>query len=232
VIDVTPLEDLGRGEYDWLSARYHFSFAQHFDPDRMGFGPLRVWNDDRIRAGAGFPMHPHRDMEIVTYIRQGAITHEDDQGNGGVTRAGDVQVMSAGTGIVHSEFNLEDQETTLFQIWIQPAEAGLTPRWETRHFAPEERRGRLVALASGRVGHEDALRIHRDAALLGATLAAGEKVEHGLDGDRRAYLVPARGRVRVNGIQVPERAGVGITGETRLIIEALDDAEVVLADLP
>ena len=150
MIEVRPFEKLGRFENGWLRARYHFSFAGYHDPARRGVGPLLVWNDDNIRAGTGFERHGHRDMEIITYVRRGAITHEDHLGNRGRTEAGDVQVMSAGTGILHAEFNEEDEDTELFQIWIAPSQEGVTPRWEQRRFPQTERGGSLVALASGR----------------------------------------------------------------------------------
>jgi len=235
MIDVIPFERLGRFDNEWLNARYHFSFAGYHDPARMGFGPLRVWNDDTIRPHGGFDEHPHRDMEIVTYIRRGAITHRDSLGNEGVTRAGDVQVMSAGTGIRHAEFNLEDGPTTLFQIWIEPTRTGLAPRWDTRRFPKEARAGGLVTLASGRpvdAGLDGVLSINQDAAVLGATLAAGTSLTHDLGTGRRAYLVPAVGALTVNGTPVPARAGAAVSGEERLVIEARDDAEVVLVDLP
>ncbi len=232
MIEVVPFDRLGRFDNDWLSARYHFSFAGYHDPARMGFGPLRVWNDDTIRPGSGFDMHGHRDMEIVTYVRRGAVTHEDHLGNRGRTEAGDVQAMSAGKGILHSELNLEEDDTQLFQIWIEPAEQGVAPRWETRAFPRADRAGRLVVLASGRKGDAGALRIHQDAALLGAFLRAGQTVEHGLASGRRAYLVPARGRIAVNGRTAGARDGVAVSGAERLVIEARAESEVVLADLP
>ena len=237
MITITPLEELGRAEHGWLSARFHFSFAEYYNPRRMGFGPLRVWNDDLIRAGGGFPMHPHRDMEIITYIRTGAIAHEDNQGNRGVTHAGDVQVMSAGTGVHHSEFSHGDEDTTLFQIWVKSDRKGHAPRWETRKFPAAERQARLTPLASGRrhpqdEGHDGALMIHQDAALYCATLNTGQGVTHVLEEGRRAYLVPARGTILVNGQEAPARAGVEIEGESGIKIEALEDAEVVLLDLP
>jgi len=236
MIDITPLEKLGQMDEDWLSARFHFSFAGYQDPDRMGFGPLRVWNDDLFRPGGGFPMHPHRDMEIITYIRTGAISHQDNTGGKGVTRAGEVQVMTAGTGIVHSEFNEGDTDLTLFQIWIEPSEPNLEPRWETRDFNRAERRGRWAALASGRPiigdGDADALHINQDAALMAVELEAGGSIGYDLAPGRRAYLVPASGAVTVNGKPAPERSGVAITEETELTIEATDGAEVVLLDLP
>ncbi|HEC14330.1 MAG TPA: pirin family protein [Rhodospirillales bacterium] len=231
---VSPLEDLGRMELDWLSARFHFSFADYVDPARMGHSQLRVLNDDLFRPGGGFPMHPHRDMEIITYVRSGAVTHEDSLGNRGVVKAGEVQVMTAGSGVVHSEFNLGDEDLTLFQIWIHPDEKGLTPRWETKPFSRNDRKGRLVPLVSGVNGKEglNVLTINQDVTLLSADLAPGQKCDYKIDPGRRAYLIPARGGIVVNGVEAPERAGVAITGERALSIEAVEDAEVVLLDLP
>jgi len=234
MISLRPFARLGTFENDWLNAHYHFSFSDYHDPARMGWSVLRVWNDDTIRAGTGFPPHGHRDMEIVTYIRTGAITHEDGLGNRGRTVAGDVQVMSAGKGITHAEFNLESEDTTLFQIWILPKSGGIAPRWETKRF-PERQTltsPTLTPLASGLPEHAgQALSIHQDAAILGATLTAGDQVTHHL-GSRRAYLVVARGRLRVNGAELGPRDGAAIEGEEDLRIEALEECELVLADLP
>lgn len=232
MIEVTPLEDLGHADHGWLDAHHHFSFADYYNPARMGFGLLRVWNDDTIKAGTGFPTHPHADMEIITYVRRGAITHEDSLGNKGVTVAGDVQVMSAGYGIEHSEYNLGDEDMDLFQIWIQTDKPGHDPRWETRKFPEAGRGARLEPLASGRAGHAGALMIHQDAAFFGVTLEAGESVTHVLDEGRRAYLVAVRGAVTVNGVEASPRAGVAITDETDIVIEAKAPGEVVLLDLP
>lgn len=232
MIEVTPLQDLGHADHGWLDAHYHFSFADYYNPERMGFGELRVWNDDTIRPGKGFPMHPHADMEIITYIRRGAITHEDSLGNRGVTVAGDVQVMSAGTGIVHSEYNLGDDDMQLFQIWIQTDSPGHEPRWETRKFPEAGRGAALEPLASGRNGHDGALMIHQDAAFFGVTLDTGESVTHALEPGRRAYLVAVRGAVTVNGVEAPPRAGVEITDESKIVIKAKAPGEVVLLDLP
>ncbi len=234
MITVSPLEDLGRMELDWLSARFHFSFADYVDPARMGHGQLRVLNDDLFRPGGGFPMHPHRDMEIITYVRSGAVTHEDSLGNRGVVKAGEVQVMTAGTGVVHSEFNLGDEDLTLFQIWIHPDEKGLPPRWQTKPFSRDDRKGRLTPLVRGvnGKGDRDVLTINQDAALLAADLAPGQGCDYEMGPGRRAYLIPARGGILVNGVKVSERAGVAITGEQALSIEAVEDAEIVLLDLP
>ncbi|MBL6958399.1 MAG: pirin family protein [Rhodospirillales bacterium] len=232
MIEVSKLEDFGHADHGWLNARHHFSFAEYHNPERMHFGPLRVWNDDHIKSGQGFPMHPHADMEIITYIRKGAITHEDSLGNKGRTVAGDVQVMSAGTGIVHSEYNLEEEDTDLFQIWIFPDRKGHTPNWEARTFPKEAREASLAVLASGRDGHEDALPINQDAALFGATLKAGQSVSHALEEGRRAYLVPVRGEIEINGERIPVRAGVAVTDEASITISAVEDGELVLLDLP
>ncbi len=232
MIEHRPFAGLGRFDNDWLSARYHFSFAGYHDPRRMGWGVLRVWNDDLIRAGTGFPPHGHRDMEIVTYVRKGAITHEDGLGNRGRTEAGDVQVMSAGRGIVHAEYNRESEDTLLFQIWIETDRAGHQPRWETRRFPGAERAGRLVPLASGRAGDDGALTIHQDAAVLGATLRPGQSVSHRLGG-RRAYVVAARGAVLVDEVRLAERDGAAVAGQDAVTIAADgEEAEVVLVDVP
>ncbi len=232
MISVTRFQDLGRFDNDWLSARYHFNFAGYYDPTRGGVGPLLVWNDDTIQPGRGFERHGHRDMEIISYVRSGAITHEDHLGNRGRTEAGDVQVMSAGSGIQHGEYNLETEPTLIFQIWIEPAVLGVTPRWEQRKFPKAERGGALVPLASGRPGDRGALPIHQDAAVLGATLSRGQCALHRLDSGRRAYLVLSRGRVEVNGVGMAARDGATIEAETEIAIRALEDSEVLLADLP
>ena len=232
MIEVIPFETLGRLDIDWLSARYHFSFANYHDPARTGLGPLLVWNDDTIQPGTGFDPHGHRDMEIITYVRRGAISHRDHLGNEGRTVAGDVQVMSAGKGIRHAEYNLEDEATQIFQIWIEPDEARLEPRWATRRFPKAERAAALVALASGRAGDDGALPIRQDAAVLGAALTPGQSVTHAIGKGRRAYLVPSRGRIEVNGVLANARDGIAMTGEDTLTVTALEDSDILLADLP
>ena len=232
MITLNRFETLGAFDNDWLSAKHHFSFGSYHDPRRMGFGALRVWNDDLIQPGAGFDPHPHRDMEIVTYIRKGAITHQDRLGNEGRTVAGDVQVMHAGTGIVHAEYNREDEATRLFQIWILPDRAGHRPGWETREF-PKRPSGGFAVLASGRPrdAGSGALEIHQDAAVLGAVIEAGESVTYELGSDRKAYLVASEGRIEVNGVAADARDGVAVEGETTLTVTALETAEVVLVDV-
>lgn len=167
MIERRQLNSLGGGDYGWLKTQHHFSFADYYDPQRMGWGGLRVWNDDEIAPNSGFPPHPHANMEIVTYVRQGAITHQDSLGNIGRTEAGDVQVMSAGSGIRHAEYNLESETTKIFQIWIEPARGGGQPTWGSRPFPKADRSGRFVTLASGR-GEDGALPIRADGRVLGA----------------------------------------------------------------
>ena len=230
MIELRPFASLGHADHGWLNAVHHFSFGGYHDPARMGWGALRVWNDDTIAAQSGFPPHPHRDMEIITYVRSGAITHQDSLGNKGRTGAGDVQVMSAGSGITHAEFNLEDEPTTLFQIWIETDSQGDVPRWGSRTFPRGERAGRWEVLASNAPGTDDALLIRADARVLAATLAQGQTLELAIDPQRHFYLVAPNGRVEVNGIEAQPRDGVALTGEQRLVVTALDDAELVLVD--
>ena len=230
MIERRGFSELGGADHGWLKARHHFSFANYYDPQRMGWGPIRVWNDDEIAPNSGFPPHPHADMEIITYVREGAITHQDSLGNKGRTEAGDVQVMSAGSGIRHAEYNLESDTTRIFQIWIEPERTGGAPAWGAKPFPKGDRSGRFVTLASGFDGDGEALPIRTPARVLGATLKAGETTEHVLDAARHAYLVPAKGRVEVNGVTLEARDGAAITGETSLTITALEDSELVLVD--
>jgi hypothetical protein len=229
MIDVRPFNTLGGANHGWLNARHHFSFANYHDPNRMSWGRLRVWNDDEIAARSGFPPHPHADMEIITYVRTGAITHEDSMGNKGRTGAGDVQVMSAGTGVRHSEFNLENEMTTLFQIWIETDKPGAKPDWGMKPFPKSDRSGKFQVLASGDPTDE-ALTINADARVLGATLKAGESLTYSLAEGRRAYLVPAVGAVEVNGVALNARDGAAIGDEAEITITAKADAELVMVD--
>jgi redox-sensitive bicupin YhaK (pirin superfamily) len=231
MIERRPFESLGGARYDWLKTKHHFSFADYYDPQRMGWGALRVWNDDEIAPGTGFPQHPHADMEIITYVREGAITHEDSMGNKGRTEAGDVQVMSAGTGIRHSEYNLEPETTKIFQIWIEPSGRGDKPAWGGKPFPKEDRSGRFVTLASGAEEDDDALPIRSDARVLGATLKAGETAEYSLAEDRHGYLVAALGSVEVNGVRLDERDGAAVERERVLQVTAIEDAEIVLVNV-
>ena len=231
MIERRPFDTLGGADHGWLKARHHFSFAGYHDPRRMGWGPIRVWNDDEIAAQSGFPPHPHSDMEIITYVRTGAITHKDSLGNQGRTAAGDVQVMSAGTGVRHAEFNLEDELTTIFQIWIEPERRGVAPAWGARPFPKDDRAGRFVPLASGfDEDSETALALNTPARVAGATLKQGETASYDLGAGRHAYLVPAKGSVEVNGVRLEARDGAAIKDELVLTVTALEDAEVVLVD--
>ena len=230
MIERRPFTNLGGADHGWLKAKHHFSFASYYDPARMSWGALRVWNDDEIAPGTGFPPHPHADMEIITYVRDGAITHQDNMGNTGRTEAGDVQVMSAGSGVRHSEYNLEADTTRIFQIWIEPKSRGEKASWGAKPFPKGDRAGRFVVLASGFKDDADALPIRTDARIVGATLKAGESAEYVLDAERRAYLVPAKGSVEVNGVRIDARDGAAIADERLLKVTALDDAEVVLVD--
>ena len=232
MIDVRNFEELGTFANDWLDAHYHFSFAGYHDARRMGLGPLRVWNDDTIQAQTGFDPHPHRDMEIITYVRNGAISHKDNIGNEGRTEAGDVQVMHAGTGIVHAEMNLEDEDTTLFQIWIMPDQDGHKPGWEARKFPKDPVTGELPALVSGRDIHPDAMHIHQNAAIHGGRLDKDGEVSHNMGAGRSAYLVVSEGAIEVNGSFIDTRGGAVIKDEDTLTIKALEPSEVVLVDVP
>lgn len=237
MIELRPFATLGGANHGWLDAHHHFSFADYHDPARVNWGALRVWNDDAIAPGTGFPTHPHSDMEIITYVRAGAITHRDSLGNEGRTEAGDVQVMSAGSGVRHSEYNLEGEETRIFQIWIIPDERGGSPSWGARAFPKGERSGSFVPLASGAVNDDKALPIRADASVLGATIRAGTSVTYTpRSADRHLYLVPATGKVRIGevegaeGVEAGARDGVAITALDSVTITALEDSEVVLVD--
>ncbi|WP_426957817.1 pirin family protein [Muricoccus radiodurans] len=233
MIDVRPFGTLGHANHGWLNARHHFAFASYRDAARSNWGRLRVWNDDEIAPGTGFDAHPHRDMEIITYVREGAITHRDSLGNEGRTEAGDVQIMSAGSGIVHAEYNLEPVTTKIFQIWIVPDRSGEAPRWGAKSFPKAKGHGGFELLASGRPAdaETDALRLNADGAVLATTLAAGQTATLTLAPGRAAYLVPAKGRVTVNGTPVSERDGAAIRDEAELRVTAEDAAEVVLVEV-
>jgi redox-sensitive bicupin YhaK (pirin superfamily) len=231
MIERRPFDSLGGADHGWLNAKHHFSFADYHDPARVHWGALRVWNDDTIKAGSGFPPHAHSDMEIITYVREGAITHQDSLGNTGRTEAGDVQVMSAGRGVRHSEYNLEPGATRIFQIWIIPDHAGGDPSWGARPFPKDDRSGGFMALASGRAGDDGALPIRADARVLGATLKAGESADYALGAGRHGYLVPAKGAIDVNGVKIGARDGAAIRDEATVRVTALEDSEVVLVDV-
>ena len=232
IVTVYPYEKLGHADHGWLDARHHFSFASYHNPQRMGFGNLLVINDDRIAPHQGFGIHPHRNMEIITYVREGAITHKDSLGNVGRTEAGDVQVMSAGTGIQHSEYNLENMDTRLYQIWITPHTLGVTPRWDAKQFPKTPVTHSLAVLASGMAEHtdQDALFIHQDAAIYGGKLAAGTTMPHNLK--HQGYVLASFGNFLVNSVPMNAGDGAEITGTKTMTISALTDAEILVIDAP
>lgn len=230
MIERRPFDTLGSADHGWLKAKHHFSFARYYDPERMGHGALRVWNDDEIAPHTGFPPHPHADMEIITYVRQGAITHEDSLGHEGRTEAGDVQVMSAGSGIRHTEYNRENVPTRIFQIWIEPQQSGGEPSWGAKPFPKGNRSGRFVPLASGFAGDTEALPIRARARVLGASLKAGETAKYELAPGRHLYLVPAEGSIEVNGVPIGRRDGAAVTDEALVAVKAVEDSEIVLVD--
>ncbi len=231
MLERIPFDSLGHADFGWLDARHYFSFGRYTDRSRMGLGALRVWNDDRIAPGKGFDLHPHRDMEIVTYVREGAISHEDSLGNAGRTEAGDIQVMSAGDGIVHGEFNRETVATKLFQIWFIPRTNGGKPWWKTRAFPERQPGAGFTALASGFEADQaaGAIAINSDSALHAGRFNAGDTAEVELSAEESAYLVVAKGGVAVNGLALGERDGLKVTGPERLAIEADAASEVLLA---
>jgi redox-sensitive bicupin YhaK (pirin superfamily) len=231
-VSVYPYAQLGHADHGWLDARHHFSFAGYYNPGRRGFGTLLVINDDRIAAGRGFATHPHDNMEIITYVRQGAITHRDSLGNTGRTAAGDVQVMSAGTGVQHSEHNHEREDTRLYQIWIRPNALNVAPRWKAREFPKEPVKGALELLVSGQPQHANkgGLFIHADAAIFGGRLRAGMSLEQAVK--HRAYVLASEGSFTVNGVTLNEGDGAEVTGTKTLHISAPADAEVLVIDAP
>jgi len=234
MINIQKYQDLGTADHGWLNAHFHFSFANYFNRNRMQFGPLRVINDDIIKAGKGFDFHPHENMEIITYVRQGAISHEDSLGNKGRTAAGDVQVMSAGTGIRHMEYNFEDEDTNLYQIWIMPNKTGVKPRWDTKIFPQKQVQGQLSLLVSGRTQDQaqDALYIHQDAAIFGGKIAEGQEIHHSMKEGRRAYVLCSYGSFQVNGQTLSKGDGAEVSAESSLALRAIEECEIILIDLP
>lgn len=230
MLQLRPKETLDTANYGWLKASHHFAVAADGNPANTPLGALVVWNDDEISPGTGFGLHPHANMEIITYVRQGVVTHEDSAGNIGHTVAGDVQVMSAGTGIAHAERNRGETPLKVFQIWLRPRQGGGKPRWDNRSFPKADRAGRLITLASGDPLDAEALQIRADARVLGATLLAGTTVTHALGRFRHSYLAPARGVVLVNGQRVAVGDGLAALDEPDLKITAEQDAEIILVD--
>ncbi len=232
MIEIRRYNELGTFNIDWLDAHYHFSFSGYHDSKRMGIGPLRVINDDIVKVGGGFDFHPHHDMEIITYVRKGAISHQDSLGNKGITQAGEVQVMSAGTGITHAEFNDQDEDINLYQIWIHPRTRGVEPRWEQRAFPTALDAKGLTLLASGLAQLEGsgALMIHQDAALWGGRVSGGTTLTQKLEG--AGYLLVSDGSVRLGDTLLNRGDAAIFTRESELSVIAEGDAELVLIDLP
>jgi redox-sensitive bicupin YhaK (pirin superfamily) len=229
LIEARRFGSLGKRDHGWLKPNFHFSFSDYHDPARMQWGNIRVWNDDEVAPQSGFPPHAHDNMEIITYVREGAITHKDSLGNVGRTQAGDVQVMSAGTGVTHSEYNLEDKLCRLFQIWVIPRDRNVAPAWDQRQFPKNDRSGEFSVLASG-YGDAGALSINANARVLGATVVAGSMTQYELADGHHAYLVPATGRIRIDATVYDTRDGIAIRGKGMIVIEAIDDAELVMVD--
>ncbi|MEI6730346.1 MAG: pirin family protein [Pseudomonadota bacterium] len=232
MIKIYPYSQLGHADHGWLDARHHFSFASYRNPDRIGFGKLLVINDDKIAAQTGFGTHPHNNMEIITYVRQGAITHQDSLGNLGRTAAGDVQVMSAGSGVRHSEHNLEHETTTLYQIWIEPNQANVEPRWDLKQFPKEPIADKLTLLVSGQSEHkdQDALFIYQDAAIYAGRLTKDTKISQNIK--HQAYILLSQGSATINGLQMQKGDGAEVTQSKIIAIVADSDCEILIIDVP
>jgi hypothetical protein len=231
MIRIRKANDRGHADHGWLNTWHTFSFADYYDPDQMGFSALRVINEDRVKAGNGFSTHPHRDMEIITYVLEGALEHKDSMGNGSIIRPGDVQRMSAGSGITHSEFNPSKEEPVHFlQIWILPEKRGVAPGYEQKFFPESEKTGRLRLVVS-HDGRNGSVSINQEAALYDAMLTKGEEVSHTLTADRHAWLQVLRGKVLLNGIPMGVSDGAAVGEEENLQITAEEPSELLLFDL-
>lgn len=232
MLTLRKAEERGRANFGWLDSRHSFSFGHYYDPNHMGFGPLRVINDDRVAPGAGFPTHPHGDMEIITYVLEGALAHKDSLGTGSVIRPGDVQRMTAGSGIRHSEYNASKTEPVHFlQIWVLPEKEGLDPGYEQKTFSEAEKRGKLRLIGS-RDGREGSVTIHQDVDLYAALLEEGGSVTHALKAGRGAWVQVATGTVKLNGEQLHPGDGVAVAQSGPLeLVGTSEDAEVLLFDM-
>lgn len=232
MLQIRQSQQRGHAQYDWLDSYHTFSFAHYHDPEQMGWGPLRVINDDRIAPGGGFPTHPHNNMEIITYVLEGALAHKDTLGTGSVIHAGDVQMMQAGSGIAHSEFNHSQEESVhLLQIWILPDQTGIKPSYQQTHFDEAEKRGKLRVIVSPD-GRENSLRIQQDMSLYSALLDGDQRIDWRQDSTRLTYIHIARGAVQVNGHAVEQGDGIKIAKETQLEFTQGKNAEILLFDLP
>ena len=231
MLKIRRSSDRGHAEHGWLDTYHTFSFADYHDDRYMGFGPLRVINEDRVQPGQGFGTHAHRDMEIISYVLEGALRHDDSTGGGSVIEPGDVQRMSAGTGVRHSERNAsQTQDVHFYQIWIIPSERGVQPGYEQKHFSAAEKRGKLRLVASPD-GRDGSVKLHADARLYAGLFEQGERAALPLDTGRHAWIQVARGRVRVNGRELESGDGLALTEEPRVEIEGVDDAELLVFDL-
>jgi redox-sensitive bicupin YhaK (pirin superfamily) len=231
MLSIRKSQDRGRANFGWLDSRHTFSFGNYFDPEHMGFGPLRVINDDRVAPGGGFPTHPHSDMEIVSYVLEGGLEHKDSLGTGSVIRPGDVQRMSAGTGIRHSEFNASKTEPVHFlQIWILPEKQGIAPSYEQKAFGIEEKRNRL-RLVGSRDGRDGSVTIHQSVDLYATLLGAGASVTHDLAPGRIAWIQVAQGEAKLNGQKLREGDGVAIEASGTLSFAGTAEAEILLFDM-
>ena len=230
MIEIRKSDERGHANHGWLDSHFSFSFAEYFDPEHVQFRTLRVLNDDRVAGGAGFPTHPHRDMEIVTYVLEGALEHRDSMGNGSVIKPGDVQYMSAGTGVTHSEFNPSKEPLRLLQIWMLPQKTGLKPAYDQKNFSPQEKRGKLRLVVSPD-GAEGSVKIRQDNSLYATLLDKGESVRHELRPGRHAWIQVAKGEVKLNGKPLQEGDGAAISEEKSLELTGIKDAEVLLFDL-
>ena len=231
MIQIRKSDERGHANHGWLDTHFSFSFADYDDPEHVHFRTLRVMNDDRVAGGGGFPMHPHRDMEIVTYVLDGALQHRDSMGNGSVIRPGDIQYMSAGTGVTHSEFNASETEPVhLYQIWMFPEKQGFKPTYGQKNFSEAEKRGKLRLLVSPD-GRDGSVKIRQDNDLYATVLSKGETVNHELKPDRYAYVQVARGSVTLNGTKLDEGDGAAISNEKTVELTGEQKAEVLLFDL-
>ena len=231
MIEIRKSDERGRADHGWLDTHFTFSFADYFDPEHVQFRTLRVMNDDRVAGGGGFPMHPHRDMEIVTYVLEGALEHRDSMGNGSVIKPGDVQYLSAGSGVTHSEFNASKSDPVhLYQIWMLPEKKGLKPAYDQKNFSDAEKRGKLRLVASPD-GRDGSVKIRQDNELYATVLGAGDSVKHALKPERHAYVQVARGSVELNGRKLAEGDGAAISEEKAIELTGVKDSEILLFDL-
>lgn len=232
MLEIRRSEDRGVGEHGWLSSRHSFSFANYYDPKHMGFGPLLVINEDRVKPGKGFGTHGHNDMEIISYVLEGALAHQDSMGNGSVIEYGNVQRMSAGTGVRHSEFNHSDSDDVHFlQIWLHPNVQGLQPSYEEKHFAPESKKGKWQLIVSPN-GKDGSVRVHQDASIYASILDGDDSLEYHWHDMRCGYLHIARGSITVNGLRLEAGDAIKIVNEPQITVSEAKDAEILLFDLP